>query len=219
MFTARYIAQDNVSWWATHSLMVTTNHTVQIDEATDGIWRRVALVPFPYKYLDSKSKDVTLRDRVKSGADGQHEAALAWIVAGARAWYDNHRALPEMPEDVRKASLAWRYESNHAARFLEDTFKPDAGSAVRTEDVFWLFQEWAKSHGLRPWNDQTFWKRATQHDWFKTRKVAKERPLTPDAWNVQRVRWDGRETARPALLTGVQAVGVDASPFSFGGTP
>ncbi|MDQ8706764.1 phage/plasmid primase, P4 family [Streptomyces sp. LHD-70] len=60
--TARYIGQDSVSWTATHSLMVTTNHQVRIDAVDNGTWRRLALVNFP----------VHLRRQRPRQAEGPH---------------------------------------------------------------------------------------------------------------------------------------------------
>jgi P4 family phage/plasmid primase-like protien len=186
--TARYIAQNNVSWWATHSLMVTTNYDVQINDVTHGTWRRVAQVRFPYEYgskAGAKPADASLRNRLKQGKEGQHRAILAWIVEGARAWYEAGCSMPEMPDSVRADTAAWRYDSNLAARFVSEALEPAEGYAMRTSDVFQQFGEWLKAHGMRPWNDRTFWSRAAAHEWFEQGLMEKKStPVRTKDWDV-----------------------------------
>ena len=47
---ARYCGKDNVEWSPTHSIFVTTNHMPRIDEPEHAVWRRLAMVVFPFRY-------------------------------------------------------------------------------------------------------------------------------------------------------------------------
>src|SRR5690606_10180957 len=99
VLTARAIGQDNVSWETTHSLMATTNYEVQLDAVDHGTWRRLALVRFPYRFDGSdpdRPGDPTLKSRVLTDP-AIHRAALAWIVEGARRWYENGKVIPKAP--------------------------------------------------------------------------------------------------------------------------
>lgn len=176
--SARPIGQDNVEWMPTHSLMVTTNYDVQISEVDHGTWRRLALVDFPHTYDGSdpaRPKDDTLRDRIRDGETGQHEAALAWIVEGARRFYASGLQRDrDTPESVREANDAWMMRANPAARFMSEMLVEDGLHAVRSADVYALFRVWYLDQGYRPLSDKTFWSRAEEHPMFKARGVARK---------------------------------------------
>jgi putative DNA primase/helicase len=210
VITARYIGQDNVSWTATHSLMVTTNYDVKIDAVDHGTWRRLALVRFPFTYNGSdpeRPKDPTLRDRIQRGDSGQHEAALRWLVDGAKTWYAAERVLPAPPEAVRQDTAEWKGEANQAIRFLNEKYEPDPNGAVLASEMFGSFKEWAEDLGMRKWGDQTFWSRARQHDWFLQGVVQKQTGSTRvAAWTVHaaNVHALGRHAR---LVTGIRPAG------------
>ncbi|SCK37228.1 phage/plasmid primase, P4 family, C-terminal domain-containing protein [Streptomyces sp. WMMB 714] len=205
--TARYIAQDTTTWDTSHTLFVTTNYDVKVDAVDHGTWRRLVLVTFPFTFTGSKG-DPNLRDRIKAGEDGQHEAALAWLVEGAKRWYQAGRVAPAVPERVRRDTQAWKSKANDAIRFLDETFEPATGHAVRSTDVFEMFKAWAEARGVRPWNDQVFWSRAQQHSWFlsgdaeKTNGVVRTRN-----WTVY-----GGAKDRERLVTGIRLLGEEPGP-------
>ncbi|AWW38396.1 DNA primase family protein [Streptomyces cadmiisoli] len=185
--TARYIGQDNVTWDATHSLFVTTNYEVQVDAVDYGTWRRLALVMFPYTFDGSDPehpRDPTLRKRILDGNDGQHEAVLSWLVDGAIAWYDSGAIIPPAPDSVKADTTKWRYDANHAARFLDERYELDPETAVRSADIYADFTQWAEQRGIRKWGEKLFWTRARQHEWFLTGEVEK-----PDS-SVRTSGWD-----------------------------
>lgn len=207
--TARYIGQDNVTWNATHSLFVTTNYDVNIDAVDYGSWRRLALVMFPYTFDGSDPehpRDPTLRKRILDGAAGQHEAALAWLVDGAAVWYDSQEILPAAPESVRDDTTKWRYDSNHAARYLDERYEHDPDSAVVSSDVYLNFQDWAAERGIRKWGEKLFWQRARQHDLFIDGSV--EKPDSVSRTRGKHVHSSGPVKDRERLVLGLRPVGM-----------
>jgi len=182
--SARLIRGNNVTWEATHSLMLTTNYAPRIDETDHGTWRRLALVRFPYTFVDpdrgtlsghERRGDPLLRDRLKDGRQGQHEAILAWIVEGARRWYAADRIMPAMPEQVRKDTAEWRSEADLIFGFIRDRLVFDADALIETVDMLADFNEWAAGLGSKPWGDQTFTIRFGGHQEVEAHNVTKER--------------------------------------------
>ena len=105
--SARYCGKDSVTWKPSHTPFVTTNYLPRVDESDDGTWRRLVLLDFPYRYRQAHEAkqteldrvgDPNLRDRLRRGGDGQHEAVLAWLVAGAVKWYCNGQRMPAAPD-------------------------------------------------------------------------------------------------------------------------
>lgn len=185
--TARSIGEDNTTFEPTHSLMVTTNYAVQIKASDHGTWRRLVLVMFPYTFGGPNAThkgDPTLRPRIKDDPR-VHEAVLAWIIEGARQWYANDRMMPSMPAAVANDTEAWQHSSNEAARFLSDYLELKPGWCVLTNEVYVAFKEWQTHNGRRVVSDQTFWERASGHQWLASGGVAKTKVRT-SAWNVSR---------------------------------
>lgn len=207
--TARAIGENNVTWEATHSLFVTTNYDVKVDAVDHGTWRRLALVRFPYKYDGSDPahpKDPTLRERIKHGRDGQHEAAMAWWVEGSMRLYADGMVLPSRPESVQRDTESWKGTANQAIRFLDENYELDPNGAVIGSELFTEFKEWADGLGMRRWGDQTFWSRAKQHDWFMTGKVEKpsDRSRT-STWRVHSAN-PGYVGPLERLVTGIRPI-------------
>jgi putative DNA primase/helicase len=180
--SARLIRGNNVTWPATHSLMLTTNYAPRIDETDHGTWRRLALVRFPYTFVDptrealsghERRGDPLLRDRLKDGRQGQHEAILGWIVEGARRWYANDRVMPAMPEQVRKDTAEWRSEADLIFAFIRDQLVFDPNHIIATVDLLADFNEWSAGLGGKPWGDQTFTIRFGGHSEVDTHNVTK----------------------------------------------
>ena len=65
--SARYCGKDNVEWSPTHSIFVTTNHLPRIDEPEHAVWRRLAMVVFPYRY---RKANEALEDPMDRRGDG-----------------------------------------------------------------------------------------------------------------------------------------------------
>ncbi|GAA1802917.1 phage/plasmid primase, P4 family [Nostocoides veronense] len=158
LMTARLIRKDNVSWHPTHSLFVMTNHLPRVGETDHGTWRRLALVRFDKKYAVSN-----LRARIERGHGGRREAVLAWVVAGAKAWYANDRTIPEAPDRVKRDTEAWRSQADYILAYINDRIVFDPLACVRSQDLLHDFNDWQTDRGARPWSDQTFASRFGEH--------------------------------------------------------
>lgn len=164
---ARRMRENNVSWPSTHSMFVTTNHVPQIRETEHGTWRRLALVSFKFRYLnpgevpsrpDERIGDRGLRHRLEAGENGRHEAVLAWLVAGARRWYEQGGigAPSWMPAEVAEATSAWRWGSDRIGAWIEERIEFDPDACVSSQEAFADFTAFLHSQGAREWAENTF---------------------------------------------------------------
>lgn len=187
VITARQIRRDNITWEATHSLFITTNFRPRIDETDHGTWRRLALCRFPYTYrapgtpvpavpggLEREGID-GLRERLREGRQGQHAAVLAWIVAGARTWYDADRVMSRPPAVVTKDTAQWRADADLICGFITDRLVFECGRHVVATDLFEDFTAWITRRGHKAWSDQTFTSRFLEHGLVEAAKVEKRR--------------------------------------------
>ena len=83
--TGRALYGTTQTWDPTHTLHLGTNHLPAVDDATDGFWRRVALVPWVVKFRkpgekgDAPAEDPGLIEALADEAPG----ILAWAVRWA----------------------------------------------------------------------------------------------------------------------------------------
>lgn len=169
--TARAIRQDNVTWTATHSLFLSTNYQPNIAETDHGTWRRLALVKYEKQY----ERDESFRIRMARGAGGIAEAVLAWVVEGARAWYDADMALPGQPVKVVRDTMRWRMDSDLVLAWLEENVDFDEEAAYAAADLYEKFNEWLRGRRHKPWTDKTISARLEAHQWITENNVVRSR--------------------------------------------
>ena len=184
MMTARLIRHDSVSWEATHSLFVSTNYRPRVEETDHGTWRRLALVKFRITFRkahenltgpNDRHGDPTLRDRIKLGHDGRHEAILRWLVDGARRWYQDGCVMAPPPRTVIDDTRAWRYQSDLILHWFDDTLVADKAYCIPGVDQYEAFTEWLDANGHRKWTSQTFADRFGQHDEILAQRITHDR--------------------------------------------
>ncbi len=180
--TARKIQKDNITWDATHSLFVTTNYRPRVNETDHGTWRRLALVRFPFTFKPGaepsgfvKAGDRRLRERLRSGQQGQHEAVLAWIVAGALRWYKAGKTFPPIPAEVEQDTNDWRSSTDLILSYVTENLQFAPGSKVLTSDLYEHFSGWLEMRGQAGWGDQLFTERFEGHEWATAHGVYKVR--------------------------------------------
>ena len=172
--TARPIGQDNVSWAPSHALIATTNHLIQVRDVDHGTRRRLCDLNFPRTFSGAE-RDPGIKNRMKTGAEGQHSAALAWLVAGARAAYAQPLEREHMPVSVLMDTEKWLAAANPVEEFLAECLVHDPQSSVLTSDVYQLYKQWVIDRGRRAMSDQTFWERSRTASIFKMDDVRRTR--------------------------------------------
>lgn len=179
---ARRIRQDPVEFLTSHSLFINTNYRPIVTETDHGTWRRLSLMPWPYTFRKPGMPLTGSWDRTGDPAlayaanDAQvRAAALSWMVAGARAWYERGRMMLPMPERVERETREWRAETDLVLGFADECLKFVPDAFTQTQEMLKTFNEWAAERGHRPWNDRTFTSRFGSHDVVRAAKVQQGR--------------------------------------------
>ncbi len=104
-------------------------------------------------------------------------AVLAWMVEGARRWYEHadRGELPEPPARVVTDTRAWRSESDQVLAYVTDRLRFDPQRHVVATDLLRDFNGWLADRGHREWSDRTLASRFEGHDELARRGVAKKR--------------------------------------------
>jgi putative DNA primase/helicase len=134
-------------------ILLSGNHKPRIDDDSDGIWRRVALVPWEVQ-IPKGDVDRLLPVKLKAEADG----IFAWMVEGA---LDYLAGGLDIPDAVRAASQEYREESDPIGAFIRGAcmVTGDAAHAERPADLFAAFERYADVEGIFKYQRPTFEKR------------------------------------------------------------
>lgn len=181
---ARKMREDARGFKATHSLFVTTNFMPVVSETDRGTWRRFQLVDFPFTFKKpgellvvgtDHHGDPGLRERLKQGQGGQHEAILAWIVEGAMRHYAADRVMSPPPPRVVEDTSAWRMSEDRILAYLDARTVFDPKAFVLAADLYADFTAWLDEHGASAWGDRIFSARLKDHDIVREHRIVHSR--------------------------------------------
>jgi len=119
--------------------VITSNTRPIIPETGEGMWRRLALVPFEVTIPENR-RDPDLADRLKEEAPG----ILRWLLEGARKAASLKR-IP-MPDCVRAATERYRTEEDILAEFLDDCCVLGPGHQVPGGELYAAYQAWCNEN-------------------------------------------------------------------------
>jgi len=180
--TARRTHKDDVTFPATHSLKVNTNHRPILDETTHAAWRRLCLLTYPYTYVQpckpmhgpyERTGDPGLRDRIRNGYEDQHEAVLEWLVDGARCWYEFDKRMPPLPERVERDTHQWRCDADLILGYISERVVFDKDRHVVSTEVFDDFISWLADRGHSAWSQRLLAERFGAHEEARRHHVVK----------------------------------------------
>jgi P4 family phage/plasmid primase-like protien len=183
--TGRRMRQDNQTWDATHTLVITTNHEIHIPYGDEGTWRRLVKINFPYRFVakpelpNDRQGDQGLRMRLVESTSGQHEAVLAWLVEGAMQWFANGRKLPKLPKEVADETESWRSSQDTLGSCISTHLEADPESYIAVCDLHSVYR--LETNGGGALGDPTQFKSAlTSHELIVSRglQVRRERHAT-----------------------------------------
>lgn len=170
---ARYVHRDNMQFAASHSLFATTNYVPSVAETDHGVWRRLALLRFPYRFRKphemlehehDRHGDPDLKARIRANADGQHDAIVSWAVQGAVRTYTNSSAALALTSAVEADTDAWRAEADRILGYWRaDQIIQDEQACVLSTDMLAMFNAWMFTNGHNKWAKETFAPKFGQH--------------------------------------------------------
>lgn len=201
---ARKTHKDNMTFNASHSLFATTNYTPVIAETDHGTWRRLCLVEFPFTFVKpgkpirdpetERRGDPTLKGRIKAGKEGQHDAAVTWVVEGAMRWYASQAEIEaavsngeeppasvlSLPPRVEADTMRWREDADRILGYWRHRIVADPTACVLTAELMSDFNAWLDGNGHAAWAKETLGPRFEEHFETKAARVTRKkiRPAT-----------------------------------------
>ena len=139
---ARFMRRDSFEFQPELKLWLATNHRPEIRDTSDGMWRRVRLIPFLHKFEGSERVSDLDTRLIETEAEG----ILAWAVEGAKRAAQGE---PDIPEKVRAAVAEYRAEEDLVAQFVGECCAESPDIRVGKTDLHKAFQAW-NSAGVTP---------------------------------------------------------------------
>lgn len=183
--TARLIGENNVSFPAAFSLFVTTNYPLRTPDTDYGTWRRFAIVPFFFKYVDEpvaelqgeRKRDGALKRWSERVAD---PGVLAWLIDAAVDAERDKVAFTTLPRPVQIATDEAERENDTISQFCAERLVLEQGATLGKTEMHRAYAEWARGQGLSPASGPTFRARFKSTEFGK--HVDESRSSTARSW-------------------------------------
>ncbi|MBA2715244.1 MAG: primase C-terminal domain-containing protein, partial [Rubrobacteraceae bacterium] len=159
---ARKMRQDFWQFDPTHTAFLCTNHKPEIRGTDNAIWRRIRLIPFT-ETIPPAEQDKKLSSKLRSELPG----ILAWTVEGCLEW---QREGLQAPEEVRKATGAYRAEMDVIGAFLRDECETGRDHKASFKVVYDRYEEWCADGGEKAETRRKFNARLKERGQFMDRR-------------------------------------------------
>lgn len=137
----------------TARLVLATNNRPRFADRSQGLWRRLTLVPFRVQIPEgSRVRGMDKPDWwVRSG---EMPAILNWALEGlSRLLYQGHFTASAV---VQEALDDYRAEANPAREFLLDRYVESPGRSVEVDGVYKMYSKWCEEANYRPLGKSMF---------------------------------------------------------------
>jgi putative DNA primase/helicase len=138
---ARHLYGEFFNFKSTAKIWLSFNHKPVIRDSSHGMWRRVHLIPFLRRFEDGQ-RDPHLKEKLLAEGSG----ILAWAVEGAMLW---QREGLTPPSSIRKATEAYREESDALADFLAEVLVLEPGATIQAAELRSEYVQWTRESGER----------------------------------------------------------------------
>jgi len=155
---ARFLHHEFFEFKPTGKVFMLTNHKPTIRGTDDGIWRRIKLIPFTYKFSD----DEKIEDYAQKYLFTELPGILRWAVEGYYKLQDEGFKEPEI---VRYATNEYKISEDDIGQFLDEFCVVLPQAKVLVLDLFNLFRD----------KTDSFMKRKDFNDYLERRGFTKDR--------------------------------------------
>ena len=105
-------------WAPTHTIQLAVNKLPEVDDTSDGTWRRLAVIPWKVTFLKAgQVGDGPREDPRLTGVLAEAPGILAWAVRGAVRYAEQGTVHP-LPKTVTRETTAYRADEDPLGGFL-----------------------------------------------------------------------------------------------------
>jgi P4 family phage/plasmid primase-like protien len=143
--------KDPIEAAPTARLILATNNRPRFIDRSEGIWRRLMLIPFNRKVPEEK----IIMDFDKQIINEELAGVFMWAFEGLYRLLKNGRFTTS--ELVEKEIAEYKLEGNPAKAFLLDYYEEGAGEVIIAE-IYHEYKTWCEEMGFSPLNSANFGK-------------------------------------------------------------
>lgn len=140
--TGRHLNQEPIHFSPTHKLWIYGNHRPVVKGSTEGIWRRIRLVPFEVTIPEDEA-DLKLQDKLLAELPG----ILNWALAGVQIWLQKGLSNPAA---VKEATRDYREDMDLIQQFIDEMCLVSSTSRCLFSGIFRAYEAWCAGRGERP---------------------------------------------------------------------
>lgn len=142
--------KDLLQWRPTTKLLVLSNDRPRFADKSDGIWRRLMILPFNVVVPRERQIPHLGQQLLIEEASG----ILRWAVTGLRELRATGRFVE--PALSRKYIDIAREEDDALAEFVRATWESDRDASVTCAEAFMTYESWAMANGEKPVSSSDF---------------------------------------------------------------
>lgn len=133
----------------TARLILATNVRPPFTDRSDGLWRRLIVLPFPVRISEAE-RNRHLTEELATELSG----IFNWAVWGA--WNLHKQGKFIEPASSRMARETFQRETNPARLFLEENYEVRPNGDVGKDELYRLYRHYCDTHGHKPLNANNF---------------------------------------------------------------
>lgn len=153
---ARRLYGEAFAFMPTHKLWVRGNHQPTILDASEGMWRRLLLIPFARSF----APDEMISDLDRQLFEQEASGILNWALQGCLAW---KRSGLSVPASISSARQEYRDGSDVLGQWLADYCVVKAGGRIGIGEAFASWRSFCIDYGISPGAQPTFTRRMKAH--------------------------------------------------------
>ncbi|CAD7501232.1 phage/plasmid primase, P4 family [Aeromonas dhakensis] len=134
-------AKKEMEFRPSFSLVMVGNHKPEIRDTSNGMWRRMLMLPFNASFTKAQL-DPMLMEKLQAEMPG----ILNWAIQGCQMWQEQ-RLKASIPARLKQDVETYRAESDMVGCFLEECTQARAGAKVPMSEVYAAYSRWAQQNG------------------------------------------------------------------------
>ena len=134
-------AKKEMEFRPSFSLVMVGNHKPEIRDTSNGMWRRMLMLPFNASFTKAQL-DPMLMEKLRAEMPG----ILNWAIQGCQMWQEQ-RLKASIPARLKQDVETYRAESDMVGCFLEECTQARAGAKVPMSEVYAAYGRWAQQNG------------------------------------------------------------------------
>ena len=159
--SARFLHKEFFEFTPKFKLFLGVNHRPIIKGTDNGIWRRLKLVPWLYKFPEAEQdKNFALKLR-EEGA-----GILQWALAGLAEY---HRIGLAIPEKILSTVSEYRDQEDTLGRFLAEECDEEEQAQEPANDLYFLYGQWCQNGKEKPLSQKLFRPEMERRGWLHKR--------------------------------------------------